>query len=258
MLRVIDMLSNQVLSQDDGPVADVLGADFRSPFCVVCEHASSAIPPRLCDLGLSPGDRFSHAVWDIGAEALGRAVARRLGAPFVRARFSRLVHDLNRPPDAPDAIPARTEKIEVPGNRDLTGDERAARADALYHPFHALLAATLDRFETPPALVTIHSFTPVWHDRPRDTCVGFLHDADPALARAMLESYPGPYPARLNEPYSASDGVTHTLARHGTDRGIPNVMIEIRNDLLGNAGAIGDMAGGLSDALIRALQAVRA
>jgi predicted N-formylglutamate amidohydrolase len=37
-----------------------------------------------------------------------------------------------------------------------------------------------------------------------------------------------------NEPYAPSDGVTHTLVRHGVDNGLLNVMFEVRNDLLGN------------------------
>ena len=42
---------------------------------------------------------------------------------------------------------------------------------------------------------------------------------------------------RRNYPYSAADGVTHTLRRHAIARGIPNVMLEIRNDLIaGEAG----------------------
>ena len=35
-----------------------------------------------------------------------------------------------------------------------------------------------------------------------------------------------------NEPYGPADGVTHSLRLHGMGRGLANVMIEIRNDLL--------------------------
>ena len=35
-----------------------------------------------------------------------------------------------------------------------------------------------------------------------------------------------------NEPYSAKDNVDYTIRRHGRDRGLPHVMIEVRNDLL--------------------------
>ena len=39
-----------------------------------------------------------------------------------------------------------------------------------------------------------------------------------------------------NEPYSPSDNVDYTIRRHGFDRGLPHVMIEIRNDLLASRG----------------------
>jgi predicted N-formylglutamate amidohydrolase len=38
-----------------------------------------------------------------------------------------------------------------------------------------------------------------------------------------------------NEPYSAKDNVDYTIRRHGRDRGLPHVMIEVRNDLLATA-----------------------
>ena len=41
-----------------------------------------------------------------------------------------------------------------------------------------------------------------------------------------------PYKLERNVPYSAADGVTHTLKVHGVARGWPNVMLEIRNDLI--------------------------
>ena len=38
--------------------------------------------------------------------------------------------------------------------------------------------------------------------------------------------------AELNAPYSAADDVTHTLRLHATPYGLPNAMLEIRNDLI--------------------------
>ena len=40
------------------------------------------------------------------------------------------------------------------------------------------------------------------------------------------------YNLQLNEPYGPADGVTHTLREHALTRGLPNVMIEVRNDLI--------------------------
>lgn len=130
---------------------------------IVCEHASLEIPPRHAELGLAPESRQSHVAWDPGALELARHVAQALGAPLVHGGLSRLVYDLNRPPNAADAMPARSEVHFVPGNADLGEEERLLRVREIYLPFHAelrrLVAEALARGER-PALVTIHSFTP--------------------------------------------------------------------------------------------------
>jgi predicted N-formylglutamate amidohydrolase len=243
----------EILGPSDGPVAEVVNPGGQAPLCIVCEHASAVIPRVLGTLGLALENRYAHAVWDIGAEALARELSLLLDAPLVIATVSRLVYDLNRPPEAPDAMPCQSGEIAVPGNRDLTDAEKAARTAQVYDPFHAALSGVLDGFESPPALVTIHSFAPVWHGTPRTTQLGLLHDADAGLAIAMLTAADDTLVTRLNEPYSARDGVTHTLARHAIARGLTNVMIEVRNDLLGDASDVHRIATYLADLLNIAL-----
>ncbi|KMW60370.1 Riorf59 protein [Candidatus Rhodobacter oscarellae] len=224
--------THQILRPEEGPVAEVVNPGGRSCVCLVCEHASAMIPASLGALGLRAADRSSHAVWDPGAADLARALSDMLDAPLVLSRVSRLVHDCNRPPERPDAMPDRTEEVEIPGNRALSPQHRAARVSEIYEPFHRAVTDTLDGMGASPVLVTIHSFTPFWHGKPRATEIGLLHDAEPRLARAMLAAAPPGPRIELNQPYSAADGVTHMLARHGTARGRDNVMIEVRNDLL--------------------------
>lgn len=254
MLLVIEALPIRILSSSDEPVAQVVNAEGRAPVCLVCEHASSAIPSSLGDLGLAGEDRLSHAVWDLGAEALARDLSRRLDAPLVLARVSRLVYDCNRPPERADSTPERTEAIDVPGNRGLSESERAARTREIYDSFHATLSRMLDGFSGPPALVTVHSFTPTWHGTPRATELGLLHDDDPRLAIAMLAAADTALRTELNKPYSAADGVTHTLARHGTARGLPNVMIEVRNDFLTDEARVARVGAILDGMLTAGLQ----
>lgn len=243
-----------ILTDADGPAAEVINADGAAPICLVCEHASAEIPASLSDLGLSPEHRFSHAVWDIGAYELALALAQKLDAPLVVSRISRLVYDCNRPPEAPDAIPPKSEDIPVPGNTALSAGARAARVAQVYEPFRTTLRNTLDAFETPPAMMTIHSFTPLWFGAPRAVELGLLHDRDAGLARAMLTAAPSGIDTQLNAPYAASDGVTHTLRTHAAPRALKNVMIEVRNDLLGDAIGVARFADVLSDMLQAALQ----
>jgi predicted N-formylglutamate amidohydrolase len=215
------------------------------------------------DLGLDAAARSEHIAWDPGALMLARGLSARLDAALVHAPLSRLIYDCNRPPDAPSAMAERSERWEIPGNRGLGAAARAARTAAVYLPFHdrlrALVADRLARGRV-PALVTIHSFTPVFHGRPRAVEFGVIHDADDRLARAILDGVRAAtgLAAALNEPYSAADGVTHTLRLHAVPYGLPHAMLEIRNDLIATEPAAAAMAARLAPVLAGALAAILA
>lgn len=242
-------------------VVDILNPDGKGPIVLVCEHASNHIPPEFGDLGLAAEARLSHIAWDPGAYPVAKAMSALLDAPLLSPRVSRLVYDCNRPPEAESAMPARSEIFDVPGNAGLDAAQRAARATRFYHPFREALAAFLDRRiaagET-PVLITVHSFTPVYNGVPRHLDVGILHDADSRLADAMLELCGGATDLRFrrNQPYGPDDGVTHTLRLHALPRGLMNVMIEIRNDLIAESGSQRAMAERLSRCASGALAAL--
>lgn len=232
------------------------GLQGASRALVLCEHASHAFPPRFGTLGLSQEDRLSHIAWDPGALDLARSLAAHLGAPLVAGRVSRLLYDCNRPPEAASAIPECSENTDIPGNRDLSGAARAARVDEIYRPF----CAEVDRVSAasrPLALITMHSFTPVYFGKRRDVEVGILHDEDSRLADAIMAEagVDAPYDIRRNAPYGPGDGVTHSLKKHGMERGIASVMIEVRNDLLDTPKAIERVSGWLNPLVARALDA---
>lgn len=243
----------QILQGNDGPPAKVINPGGAGGIVLVCEHASSFIPAGLKELGLKPQDRYSHAAWDIGALDLARHLSAALDAPLVASRISRLVYDCNRPPEAPDAIPAKSERVEVPGNRNLSDAARAARVEQIYQPFHRAVHEVLEAQRAPVVFITIHSFTPVYNGVPRAVELGLLHDTDAALAetmRAAAQAMKLELDTRLNAPYAASDGVTHTLREHAIARQIPNVMIEVSNALIDTRGAAVRIGGMLAE-LIR-------
>lgn len=219
--------------QTDAPIeaARTFGPEGRAPALLLCEHASNVIPAAYGDLGLEAEAMTSHVAWDPGALDLAQRISQDWGLPLVYGGVSRLVYDCNRPPEAPDAIPARSELYAIPGNRDLTDQDRAARVEAVYAPWVAAVDAAIARAE-PQAIVTLHSFTPVYFGKPRSVQIGILYDRDSQLADAMLAEDWGRFVVRGNEPYGPEDGVTHSLKRHALSRGLPNAMIEVRNDLL--------------------------
>lgn len=216
---------------------EVINREGTGPVVLLCEHASHHIPDRYNGLGLAPQDRRSHAAWDPGAFGVARVLSSLLNAPLVASRVSRLVYDCNRPPEAASAMPVRSEAIDVPGNHDLSPDQRTEREIMVYRPFCDAVGGVLDGrrvSQSPTALVTVHSFTPIFHGQQRAVEIGILHDSDTTLADAMLDHAAALPHRRIdrNEPYGPADGVTHSLRLHGVAHSLPNVMIEIRNDLL--------------------------
>lgn len=228
-----------------GPVAAVANADGAGGGLIVCEHASARMPVEFGALGLRDDLLLSHIAWDPGAMDVATGLSRRLDAPLVHCRASRLLYDCNRPPEAAAAVPTRSEAHDIPGNQALDPAARSERVQAFYRPFEALLAKTIANHPTPPAIVTIHSFTPVFHGERRDVEIGVLHDEDSRLADAVLASASS-FDTRRNAPYGPEDGVTHTLRRHAIPAGLPNVMLEIRNDLIATPDACDRMAGVLA------------
>jgi predicted N-formylglutamate amidohydrolase len=246
-------------SMADGPFAPLIeGADAPGRVVVVCEHASNHIPSAWGDLGLTEDQRRAHIAWDPGALGLARGLAQRLQAALIHASVSRLVYDCNRAPDMPGAMPVRSEIHDIPGNAAISPQERARRTAAVYVPFHDGLHALLMRrmaLGLQPVVITIHSFTPVYFGQPRAVEFGIIHDADPTLAKAILSGAQaaGKLNSALNEPYSAKDDVTHTLRLHATPYGLPNAMLEIRNDLIASAQAEEHMADNLAPILAAAV-----
>ncbi|UWQ90185.1 N-formylglutamate amidohydrolase [Rhodobacteraceae bacterium M382] len=218
-------------------VVELVNPQGRGPALILCEHACKDIPDRYDRLGLRDSDRDSHAAWDPGARAIALTLSQALESPMVASRVSRLVYDCNRPPDAPDAMPARSELIDVPGNADLTAAQRAERTAQIYDPFCTTVSEVIARRQAdarPTVLITIHSFTPVYFGKPRAVEIGILHDDDRRMADLMLAEAPR-LPHRQvvrNAPYGPQDGVTHSLKLHGLGNGLANVMIEVRNDLV--------------------------
>lgn len=252
-----------LLQEEDGPAFKVSKPDSESRFVLVCEHASNRIPQSLNDLGLNSAQLQSHVAWDPGARDLARALSADLNATLVEARFSRLVYDCNRPPEAVSAMLAETEAFQVPGNAHISAIERFARTIEIYVPFHAALAraiAVKRAVGIVPIIATIHSFTPVFHGKPRDVEIGFLHGQDRRLAAHMISTARSKTSReiRLNEPYAAIDGVLHSIEKQLDDIRQPHVMIEVRNDLLSDADRRKEIAILLSQSLSEAVSGLDA
>jgi len=261
-LQTSSDLSQALLGVGDPAPVAVINQDGRAPALLVCEHAGRAVPAALNRLGLADDAFARHVAWDIGAEAVARIMAEALDAPLVIQRYSRLVVDCNRPAAAPDVMPAVSDGVVVPGNRDLDAAGRSARWDAIHAPFHAEVAACLDAAlaRGRVALVTIHSFTPALATvgLPRPWHIGLLARetrlAHPLMDRLLAER-PG-LVAAFNEPYRITDPGDYTIPVHAEPRGVPHVLVEIRNDLIAETDGQRDWAALMTRALAAVLPTV--
>ncbi len=224
------------------PPYHLLNPQGRSPVVLVCEHASRHIPLELQRLGLDQAAAEEHIAWDIGALALAEELSRRLDAPLLAAGYSRLLIDLNRPLEAPDSIPPHSEVYPVSGNRELSETVRRYRQDCLFHPFHQRLTQLLDERQAagvPTRVVGVHSFTPVYHGRPRPLVAGVLYRNAGAYARRILDGLRRHgLEVAGNQPYAIDPAEDTTVPVHGDARGLEAVLLEIRNDGLRTPDAV--------------------
>ena len=132
---------------------------------IICDHASNAIPPGYGTLGLPREALARHIAYDIGAAAVTRALAAQLGAPAMPSNYSRLVIDPNRGLDDPTLVMRYSDGAIVPGNAYIDAAEIAGRSARYWAgSYRQEIAATIDAMIAtgePPALISIHSFTPV-------------------------------------------------------------------------------------------------
>jgi predicted N-formylglutamate amidohydrolase len=214
------------------------------PVLLLCDHASNAVPADI-DLGIAPALLDKHIAIDIGAAAVTRALAARLGAPAILATVSRLVIDLHREPDHIGLIPHRSDGHLVPGNETV---DKAARIARFHAPYHRVLRDQV-RARRPRLILSIHSFTPCLEhggtDRPWQ--VGVLYNRDTRAAHPTVRFFQERgFVTGDNEPYSGRL-LNATLNRHAEGQGIPSVAIEIRNDLIRDDAGAEEWAGVLAD-----------
>jgi predicted N-formylglutamate amidohydrolase len=244
------MASDALLGPGDpAPLIRRAGA---SGWLVTVEHAGTAVPRTLGDLGLPPGEIDRHIGWDPGALALGQALAERLDATLLAQPYSRLVIDCNRPWGAPDLAPPVSDGTAVPANEDLSEADLRRRWDAIHAPFHAAVA---EAAATARGLLSVHSYDPQRRSdgAVRPWPVGLLwRQPNPladGLARALAREATA-LPLGINQPYEIEDASDYTIPVHAEPRRLPHVLIEVRNDHLRTSAAVALMADLLTRACL--------
>lgn len=221
------------------PSYTITGKTRGSRWLVTCDHARNTVPDWVADgdLGIAPADMARHIAYDVGALGLSEALAAHLDGPMIASDFSRLVIDPNRGEDDPTLVMQLYDGTIIPANRAATPDQIAERLDRLYRPYHTAYEQLAAR-RADTVICAVHSFTPRLRGRAqRPWQVGVLHaPGDHRLALPLI--------ARLraepdlcvgdNEPYTGHL-TGDSIDRHALQTGRPNVLIELRNDLIETA-----------------------
>ena len=173
------------------------------PLLVSMPHAGTFVPPAIA-ARLTPAGREVHDTdWHLGRLY---DFAADMGASILIATHSRYVVDLNRPPDGSNLYPGHSVTglcpvdsfDDMPLYADGMGPDEAeisARRAAVWHPYHAQLAAELARIKLQHGIAMLwdaHSIRSVvprfFEGKLPDFNLGTADGAscDPALTRQLL------------------------------------------------------------------------
>jgi predicted N-formylglutamate amidohydrolase len=213
------------------------------PLFIFGDHASRHIPDEYNDLGLTGEDLTRHIAWDIGTETIVRYLCQHFGCAGQLAGVSRLVIDLNRDISMPSVIPQKSDGTVIPGNLNLTLEDKQTRIDRFHRPYHAALADSLRPYDD-PLVISVHSFT----QKPdlgefRSLDIGLLVKHDEATAETLRKSIVelDKYSIGINEPYSAHD-LNYTIDTAVASQGFRHLAIEINQSLIDRADSAKQMA----------------
>lgn len=214
--------------------------DAPSDILFLVDHATNIVPGFIGDLGLPATDMERHIAWDPGAEGVAHGLAQNFEASVIASRFSRLVIDPNRGADDPTLIMQLYDGTIIPGNADISATATAERQKKLYDPYHSAIRNWIDARLAAgqmPKIVSLHSFTPQLKGKPkRPWEIGVLYAHDRRMADPLLTSLGEDVGLTIgdNQPYTGAL-TGDCMDQHGLSRGLPHILIEVRNDLITHA-----------------------
>ncbi len=251
---------SRLLQPDEPAPVALINPHGGSNILLVCDHAGQLVPRALDGLGIPQAELDRHIGWDIGAGGVTRHMAAALDATAILQLYSRLVIDCNRRPGHATSVAPVSDGTIVPGNQGAAPKLLAARIDEIFSPYHEAIAGEIDRrlaLGAAPAIVAVHSFTPIMAGAARIWQAGVLHNHDSRLALAVagLLRQHG-LEVGDNEPYALSDDSDYTIPVHAERRGLLNLELEIRQDLIATEAGQAEWGGLVARVLRQALLAI--
>jgi predicted N-formylglutamate amidohydrolase len=250
--------SARLFEPGDPPPYCVVNPGGQTNVVLVCDHGGRAVPGALDGLGLDPAQLGRHIAWDIGAAAVTRALAARLDAPALLAGYSRLTIDLNRPVEDLTSIREISDGVVIPGNRGLSRADIDARIGEIFNPYHDAVAAAVTA-RPQPAIISVHSFTPAMKGVARPWHIGVLYNSDARIATPFMAALSRDPELCIgdNKPYSGFDLFGQTIETHALPVGLPNVLLELRQDLVDTDDGAEHWAAIIADALAPVLRGLK-
>ena len=206
---------------------------LENKIIIIADHASNHIPIENNKLGLPNSFLNQHIAFDIGVKELSFELSKKLKCKVIHGKYSRLLIDLNRDLNDPTIIPEIVEGKIIPGNIGLSKSEVRFRIKKIYNEYHNEINKTIKN-EKVKAIISIHSFNPIFKNKQRLLEFGVLSNEDKNLSSIII--------AQLklqklnvgdNQPYKGNL-IGDSMYRHGLTNKLPHVLIEVRNDLLSN------------------------
>jgi len=225
---------SNLLGPNDPPVFEHINTGGKAHLVLISDHAGRNVPQSLNRLGIDENQFERHIAYDIGAAAVTRRVSELLDATAVLHNYSRLVIDCNRPSGHPESMPVVSDNTTIPANKDQSEQSVQQRIDELFWPYHQKITNIIgQRWRaqgTPPALFSIHSFTPNYGVEHRPWDAGVLYHHDLRISKPMLEQLRAKgLNMGDNQPYSGLE-TAYSIDVHGISPGLANSVIEIRQD----------------------------
>jgi len=213
----------------------ILNPNSNQPVLLTCEHASKNIPENYGNLGVR--DLSQLPDWhDVGAGELAVRIARQLKAKTLIPLISRTVINLNKPLNHPNLINPRCFGSPIPGNIELSKNEKMQRIFKYYLPYHRQLKRELLNLKKQHRkifFVSIHSFFHKLNGKEKKIDVGILYkyEKDAGFCQKIkdLIEKKTNFIVRFNEPYSAHETAGYTVNKYGSDKNINCVEFEIND-----------------------------
>jgi len=197
----------------------------------IADHASNLIPNSLKNIDLKENQLNSHIAYDLGVKELCVNLSSLLNSKYIMGEYSRLIIDLNRDISDPTLIPEIVDRNVIVKNLNLSNYEKKKRITEIYNRYHRKITTTINQNNI-KALISLHSFNPIFKKKKRNIHFGILSNQDRRLSEYIIaEMKSRKLRVGDNEPYKGNL-IGDTMYKHGLKNNLHHTLIEVRNDLL--------------------------